>query len=80
LKVDKSFIDNIAVESNSNTLTGHIVTIGKSLGMCVIAEGVEKREQLDYLIQHECDKIQGYFYSRPIPEAELIKLLELHQA
>lgn len=77
LKVDKSFIDNISNESNNNTLTGHIVTIGKSLGMCVIAEGVERQEQLEYLVQNECDKIQGYLYSKPIPEAELIKLLEI---
>lgn len=76
LKVDKSFIDNISGESDTKTLTGHIVTIGKSMGMCVIAEGVERQEQLDYLVQHKCDKIQGYLYSKPITEAELVKLLE----
>ena len=76
LKVDKTFIDNISNESDINNLTGHIVTIGKSMGMCVIAEGVERQEQLEYLVKHECDKIQGYLYSKPISEAEIIKLLE----
>ncbi|HYE10840.1 MAG TPA: EAL domain-containing protein, partial [Patescibacteria group bacterium] len=76
LKIDKSFIDNITNENNTNKLTGHIVTIGKSMGMCVVAEGVERQEQLEYLIMHECDKIQGYLYSKPVPEAELIKLVE----
>lgn len=77
LKVDKSFIDPITNESDGNYLTEHIVTIGKSLGMCVVAEGVERQEQLDYLVQHECHKIQGYLFSKPINEAETIKLLSV---
>jgi diguanylate cyclase (GGDEF)-like protein len=75
LKVDKSFIDHI-VDKKGDTLTGHIVSIGKSMGMCVIAEGVEHQEQLEYLAEHDCDKIQGYLYSKPVPEEELIKLLQ----
>ncbi|MDP4093231.1 MAG: EAL domain-containing protein [Bacillota bacterium] len=74
LKIDKSFIDNI-YNGNEN-LTRHIITIGKSMGMCVVAEGVEKAEQLDYLVQHECNKIQGYLFSKPLPEEEIIKVLE----
>lgn len=77
LKIDKLFIDNISYESDENILTGHIVTIGKSMGMCVIAEGVERQEQLEYLVRHGCDKIQGYYFSKPVPEAEVIKLLEI---
>ena len=75
LKVDKSFIDNIADQSGVS-MTEHIVTIGKSLGMCVIAEGVERKEQLEYLLLHKCDKMQGYLYCRPIPGAEFIDFLE----
>ncbi len=74
LKVDKSFIDSI-LNDKENTLTGQIVTLGKSMGMCVIAEGVEQEEQLEYLYHYNCDKIQGYLYSRPIPEEEVIRLL-----
>lgn len=75
LKVDKSFIDCITYDSD-NTLTGQIVTLGKSMGMCVVAEGVEKEEQLEYLHHYDCDKIQGYLYSKPIPAKEMISLLE----
>jgi diguanylate cyclase (GGDEF)-like protein len=79
LKVDKSFIDDIT-EKSSETLTGHIVTIGKSMGLCIVAEGVEHQIQKDYLIQHECDKMQGYLYSKPVPEARLLEMLEKEQS
>jgi EAL domain-containing protein (putative c-di-GMP-specific phosphodiesterase class I) len=75
LKVDKSFIDCI-INEEENTLTGQIVTLGKSMDMCVVAEGVEKQQQLDYLRQYDCDKIQGFIFSKPLPEAELIRYLE----
>lgn len=75
LKVDKSFIDSI-LENNSENLTGHIVTIGKSMGLCIIAEGVEKQEQLDYLIRHECDKMQGYLYCKPKVSDDIVAILE----
>lgn len=77
LKVDKSFVDSITDEIDKRALTGQIVTIGKSMGMCVIAEGVERQDQLEYLIKYECDKIQGYLYCEPMPEEEVIKQLEL---
>ena len=76
LKIDKSFVDNISLNNESETLTGHIIAIGKSMGMSVVAEGVEKQEQLDYLIQHGCHKIQGYLFSKPVTEAEIEHLLE----
>lgn len=75
LKIDKSFIDCI-IDQNEGSLTGQIVTLGKSMGMSIVAEGVEKQEQLEYLMQYECDKIQGYYFSKPLPEKELVKLLE----
>jgi len=76
LKIDKSFIDCITFENVDETLTGQIVMIGKSMGMNVIAEGVERQEQLEYLVNHQCNKIQGYICSKPIPEGEIEKLLE----
>lgn len=75
LKIDKSFIDNISTEEE--ILTKYIVTIGRSMGLCVIAEGVEKQEQLDYLNKHGCHKIQGYLHSKPLPENEIFKLFEI---
>ncbi len=74
LKVDKAFIDGILVEGQ-NLLAGQIVAFGKNMGMTVVAEGVETKEQWDYLVQHRCDKIQGYIFSKPKPEEEIIKLL-----
>lgn len=78
LKIDKSFIDDIT-DKDCDTITGHIVTIGKSMGMCIVAEGVERQEQQEYLIQHECDKIQGYLFSKPVSEEEVLHRLELNQ-
>lgn len=75
LKVDKTFIDYIASKSDDN-FVGHIITIGKNMGMCVIAEGVENQKQLDYLLRHGCDKIQGFLFCKPLPEPEIFKLLE----
>lgn len=75
LKVDKSFVDDI-LDENTRLLTKHIVNIGKSMDICVVAEGVEKQEQLEYLIQNGCDKFQGYLYSKPVPETKLVNLLK----
>jgi EAL domain-containing protein (putative c-di-GMP-specific phosphodiesterase class I) len=75
LKVDKTFIDYI-VGQNEDDFVGHIISIGKNMGMCVIAEGVEHQNQLDYLIRHDCDKIQGFLFSRPIPENKIYELLD----
>ncbi len=76
LKIDKSFIDNVTIDENSGKLTGNIIRIGRSLGMSVVAEGVETQEQFNFLIQSRCQKIQGYLFSRPLPEVELYELLE----
>ncbi|MGV8981495.1 ABC transporter substrate binding protein [Clostridium sp.] len=78
LKIDKSFIDEITCDGISETLTGQIIMLGSSMGMCVVAEGVESREQLEYLINHKCHKIQGYICSKPIPEGEIEKLLKIN--
>lgn len=76
LKIDKSFIDCIGTCQDNSQLAGYIVDLGKKLGMCVVAEGVETKEQLDYLTKYDCNRIQGYFYSKPVPEHESYKLLE----
>lgn len=73
LKIDKVFIDTIIDNEKSKSLTDLIVNMGRSLNLCVIAEGVETSEQKDYLIQHKCNKMQGYFFSKPLPEYEVIQ-------
>lgn len=75
LKIDKSFIDTIMGKTRDKSFTDLIIRIGRSMDLCVIAEGVETQEQMDYLVKHKCNKIQGYLYSRPIPEEEALKLI-----
>jgi diguanylate cyclase (GGDEF)-like protein/PAS domain S-box-containing protein len=71
LKVDKTFIDDVPDQPGSRSLASSIVMIGHKMGLEVIAEGVEKAEQLQYLRTKNCDKVQGYFISRPLPEKEI---------
>jgi len=73
LKIDKSFIDDIHCDKYSADLTGMIVKLGQSLGLNVIAEGVEEKAQMDYLVENGFHKIQGYLISRPLPESEVLK-------
>lgn len=77
LKIDKSFVDDIedSTQENSSLLVNAILAMGKNLGIKVIAEGVETKAQVDYLKKLDCDIIQGYYYSKPIPEAKFIELL-----
>ncbi|GMA98974.1 EAL domain-containing protein [Pelosinus sp. IPA-1] len=76
LKIDKSFIDMISTDTVQSEIIGAIINMAHSLKMTVVAEGVETEEQLLYLANNCCDCIQGYIYSRPVPEAEAIALLD----
>ncbi|MBH1939317.1 EAL domain-containing protein [Mobilitalea sibirica] len=78
MKIDKIFIDHIA-EDSEDDFVGHIISIGKNMGMNVIAEGVEVQNQFNYLKKHNCDKIQGFLFCHPIPEADIFRLLEENQ-
>lgn len=72
---DKSFIDGILSPNGKSNLTGSIINIAHELGLEVIAEGVEKEEQLKYLKWYNCDMVQGYLFSRPLPEEEAVGLI-----
>jgi diguanylate cyclase (GGDEF)-like protein/PAS domain S-box-containing protein len=65
LKLDKSFIQNILSDKKSSAISKHIIQLSHDLGFEVVAEGVETKEQLEFLIQHNCDKFQGYYFSKP---------------
>ncbi len=67
LKIDKLFIDSIIAKETKTDLTGTIIDIGRKMGLTILAEGVETEEQLNYLKKHQCHKVQGYYYSRPLP-------------
>lgn len=75
LKIDKSFIKVISEKEDSSNLTDFIVKIGQSLDLCIVAEGIETQQQLDYLSNIDCDKMQGYLMSRPLPEKDALEVL-----
>lgn len=75
LKVDKSFVRDIDSDPDDAAIVRAIITLGHALSLKVVAEGVETPAHLDYLRLHGCDEVQGYYFSRPVPAAELADLL-----
>ncbi len=75
LKIDKFFIDKLQVIEPSMTITSDIISIAHKLGHYTVAEGVEHKEQMNYLVAHGCDKIQGFFISRPLDEDAAIGMI-----
>jgi len=75
LKIDKSFVQNIPGDSDNATIAQAILAMAHSLGIRVVAEGVETAEQLAFLRQHGCDAMQGYYFSPPLPAQDLETLL-----
>jgi diguanylate cyclase (GGDEF)-like protein/PAS domain S-box-containing protein len=78
LKVDRSFIRDLPQNAEDRALTEAIIAMGKSLKLTVVAEGVETKEQQTFLRDRDCDEMQGFFFSKPIPSDEFAGLLRLH--
>lgn len=76
LKIDQSFVKDISVGGGDSAIVKAIINMGHSLGLQVIAEGVETKEQLDFLIVHNCQEVQGYYYSRPLSPEDLKSFIE----
>ena len=76
LKIDKSFIDTVIEDKSTQVITESIVSMVKKLGYETVAEGVETEEQFEYLKKIECDNIQGFLLGKPMPEEELVSLME----
>jgi two-component system CheB/CheR fusion protein len=79
LKVDRSFVDGIAVDSDDQAISMAIISMAHSLGMHVVAEGVENSEQRDALVRMGCEIAQGYFYHRPLEVINFTEILPMIQ-
>jgi len=66
LKIDRSFISDVATNPDDSAITAAIISMAKSLRLKVIAEGVENEAQMSFLRTHQCDEIQGYYFSKPL--------------
>jgi diguanylate cyclase (GGDEF)-like protein/PAS domain S-box-containing protein len=76
LKIDQSFVRDLASDADDANIVSAVIGMGNSLHMRVIAEGIETREQLEFLKQHGCPVGQGFYFSRPVPAAEFATLLQ----
>ena len=76
LKIDKTFIDGICKGSYENIITGEIIELAHKMELEVVAEGVEMEEQISYLKEKNCNKIQGYYFGKPMPSECINMLLE----
>jgi EAL domain-containing protein (putative c-di-GMP-specific phosphodiesterase class I) len=73
LKIDQSFVRRLSTDSVNEAIIEAVVALGKSLKIKTIAEGVETKQELDFLRKLECDEIQGYYFSKPLPSDDFIK-------
>jgi diguanylate cyclase (GGDEF)-like protein/PAS domain S-box-containing protein len=76
LKIDRSFIQDIMVNKNSEAITTAIIVMARSLNLEVVAEGVETEKQLAFVKSKFCDEVQGFLFSKPLPAKELTSLLQ----
>ena len=75
VKIDRSFIQDLPRDGDDAGITQAIIAMAHSLRLAVIAEGVETAEQLEFLRSNGCDEMQGYHFSRPLPEDQLARML-----
>ena len=75
LKIDQTFIRQISTSGEDTTIVSAVLGMARNLKLRVIAEGVEKLEELEFLRAHQCDEVQGFYFSRPVPPQQFVKLL-----
>ena len=76
LKIDRSFIREVTTNSNDAALTSSVIALGRTMGLGVVAEGVETEEQLLFLREKDCAQVQGFLFSKPLPAREVVSLFE----
>ncbi|MCJ8295430.1 MAG: EAL domain-containing protein [Colwellia sp.] len=79
VKIDRSFISDLENDDDSKSITTAIIQMSHSLGLDVLAEGVETRAQLQYLQDEKCDYVQGYYTGRPMPASQFIEKFKLEK-
>jgi diguanylate cyclase (GGDEF)-like protein/PAS domain S-box-containing protein len=79
LKIDKSFVDDVTTNANDAAIALSVISLAHNLNMRVIAEGVETREQVQFLTERGCDEMQGYYFSRPVNAEAFTALLREHR-
>jgi EAL domain-containing protein (putative c-di-GMP-specific phosphodiesterase class I) len=78
LKVDRSLIRRLSQDTDDKAITEAIIAMGKALSLTVVAEGVETVEQMNFLREHFCDEMQGFYFSKPIMSEQFADLLRKH--
>jgi diguanylate cyclase (GGDEF)-like protein len=77
LKIDRSFVADLGRDSNDAAICAAIIAMGRQLGLKIVAEGVETKEQLEFLATHGCTLAQGFYIARPVEAPEMAKLLRI---
>ncbi len=75
IKIDRSFVRDLPDDTEDRAIAQAIISMGKALGMTIVAEGVETAAQQDFLRSHGCDEMQGYLFSKPLSPDQLADLL-----
>ncbi len=73
LKIDADFFRNVEEVERGMLIVSEVIDLAKKLNMKIVAEGIESRDQVDFLVQQECDLIQGYFFAKPMPVEEFVE-------
>jgi EAL domain-containing protein (putative c-di-GMP-specific phosphodiesterase class I) len=76
LKIDRGFVNNVSSNQEDAAIVRAIISLAHSLKLRVVAEGVETRDQLDFLREHSCDEAQGYYVARPVTAGVLACMLK----
>jgi len=80
VKIDRSFIGDLVGPSEDSGLADAIISMGKSLSLTVIVQGVETKEQAEFLRAHACDELQGFYFNRPLPANQFAQLMRAQTA
>jgi EAL domain-containing protein (putative c-di-GMP-specific phosphodiesterase class I) len=76
LKIDKSFVADLPEGFEDAAIVASVIQLANGLGIRVVAEGVERVEQIEFLREHGCREVQGFYFSYAVPAEEIVKLLE----